>query len=97
MENTTIIQTAKAIEELFETVMKVYWAELNALEYYMHRIPSTETKLLEEMTTLVEDVKTSLEHDIGVFSKAINDDSEGLQSFHDKLKVNDIYEKLNKK
>ena len=82
--------------ELFETIMKVYWAQLNALEVYINKIPDTEVALLEEMNELVLEVQASLEHDIGVFTKAINEDSENIHGIQDKLKINDIYEKLNK-
>ena len=82
--------------ELFETIMKVYWAQLNALEVYINKIPDTEVSLLEEMNELVLEVQASLEHDIGVFTKAINEDSENIHGIQDKLKINDIYEKLNK-
>ena len=84
------------MEELFETIMKIYWAQLNALEVYINKIPDTEEVLLEEMNELLLDVQASMEHDIGVFTKAINEDSENLNSIQDKLKINDIYEKLNK-
>ncbi len=84
------------MEELFETIMKIYWAQLNALEVYINKIPDTEEVLLEEMNELLLDVQASMEHDIGVFTKAINEDSENLNRIQDKLKINDIYEKLNK-
>ena len=96
MENNTIIKTTKELEELFETIMKVYWAELNTLEVYINKIPDTEEALLDEMNELMSEVQASLEHDIGIFTKAINEDSVSLRNIQDKLKVNDIYEKLNK-
>lgn len=76
--------------------MKVYWAQLDALEVYINKIPDTEVVLLKEMNELVLEAQASLEHDIGIFSKAINEDSEDINSIQDKLKINDIYEKLNK-
>lgn len=84
------------MEELFEIIMKMYWEQLNALEIYINKIPDTEETLLEEMNELLLDVQASMEHDIGIFTKAINSDSENLHSIQDKLKISDIYEKLNK-
>ncbi len=96
MENNTIIQTTKAMEELFEIIMKMYWEQLNTLEIYINKIPDTEEALLGEMNELLLDIKASMEHDIGIFTKAINSDAEDLHGIQDKLRINDIYSKLNK-
>ncbi|MBN2087398.1 hypothetical protein JW758_03555 [Candidatus Peregrinibacteria bacterium] len=96
MDKNSILQTSKELEELFETVMKVYWEQLKTIEVYINKIPNSEEALLDEMNNLLLEVQTSMEHDIGIFSKAINQDAENIHSIQDKLKVNDIYDKLKK-
>ena len=84
------------MKELFEIIIRMYWEQLNTLKTYVNKIPDTEEVLLEEMNELLLDIQTSMEHDIGIFTKAINSDSEDLHSIQDKLRISNIYEKLNK-
>jgi hypothetical protein len=95
MENTQIAETAKNIEELFNLVMTLYRTYLDALERYMQQIPDTETVVLNDLVEHMQEVQGSLEHDISVFQRAINNDTEDLHKVHDQLKIDTIYKKLN--
>ena len=95
MDNTQIAETAKNIEELFNLVMQLYQTYLDALENHMQQIPDTETAVLNDLVEHMQEVQGSLEHDISVFQKAINSDTEDLHKVHDQLKIDTIYKKLN--
>ena len=97
MEKSQITQIAKDAEELFKTIMNLYWTYLEGLEKYIQNVPETETKLLNYLDQHMQEVQEALEHDIEVFDKAIQSDSEDLHQIQDKLKVDTIYQKLNKK
>lgn len=96
MENNAITLQAKGMEEIFETVMKMYWVQINALETFIKKIPETDEVLIKEMNQLMDEVQVALEHDIGIFTKAVNADAESLHGIQDQLKIHDIYSKLNK-
>lgn len=97
MEKAQITQTAKDAEELFKTIMNLYWTYLEGLEKYIQNIPETEAELLNDLNQHMQEVQDSLEHDIAVFDEAIHSDVEDLHKLQDKLKVDTIYQKLNKK
>ncbi|MBU0727412.1 hypothetical protein KKA95_01885 [Patescibacteria group bacterium] len=94
MENTQIIATAKAVQELFEEVMKLYWTYLNSLEMYVKRIPDSEIGLIEEANTHIGEVLSAMEHDIDIFDKAVSDDLEATRKIKEELQIDDIYNKL---
>ena len=97
MEKAQITQTAKDAEELFKTIMNLYWTYLEGLEQYIHSIPETEAGLLNDLNQHMQEVQSALEHDIAIFDEAIHSDAEDLHRLQDKLKVDTIYQKLNKK
>ena len=97
MEKAQIAQTAKDAEELFKTIMNLYWTYLEGLEKYIQNIPETESELLNGLNQHMQEVQSALEHDIAVFDEAIHSDVEDLHKLQDKLKVDTIYQKLNKK
>jgi hypothetical protein len=94
MINLEITTKAKNAEELFTLIMNLYWTYLNALEAFAERIPETETAVLNELLDHMEEVQGALEHDISVFQKAIDSDSEDLQNITDQLKIDIIQKKL---
>lgn len=94
MINLEITATAKGVEELFKMIMNLYWTYLNMLEDYIKKIPETETDVLNELLAHMNEVQNALEHDIGVFQKAIDSDSEDLQKVQDQLKIDVIQKKL---
>jgi hypothetical protein len=96
MKITTITKTTKDVEELFKLIMKLYWTYLDALECYIRQIPDTETAVLNDLIEHMEEVQGALEHDISIFQKAINNDTEDLHKIHDQLKIDTIYKKLKK-
>ena len=95
MNNTQLAGTAKNIKDLFNLVMQLYQTYLDALERYMQKIPDTETAVLSDLVEHMQEVQSSLEHDISIFQKAINSDTEDLHKTHDQLKIDTIYKKLN--
>jgi len=97
MNKSQITQTATEAEELYKIVMNLYWTYLNTLETYVQNIPETETGILNELNKEMQEVQSALEHDIGVFEKAIQSDTEGLHQLKDKLKIDSIYENLKNK
>ena len=97
MEKTQITQTAKDAEELFRTIMNLYWTYLEGLEKYIQNIPETEAELLSNLNQHMQEVQGALEHDIAVFDEAISGDVEDLHKLQDKLKVDTIYQKLKQK
>jgi hypothetical protein len=94
MINSEATTKAKNAEELFKLVMNLYWTYLNALETLSKRIPETETAVLSELVGHMKEVQKALEHDISVFRKAIDSDSEDLQTIQDQLKIDVIQKKL---
>ena len=87
MDNNQIIQTATAAEELLTIIINLYSAHLNALEAYIEKIPENETEVLTDFYNHVSEVQSAMEHDIGLFDKAVNIDNESLHSIKDKLKI----------
>ena len=96
MLKTKITETAKDAEELFKLIMNLYWTYITSLEEYIQSIPASETATFNEFTEHMLEVQAALEHDIGIFQKAINSDLEDLHQTTDQLKINDIYDKLQK-
>ena len=94
MINLEITAKAKNAEELFKMIMNLYWTYLNALESYIQQIPETETDILNELILHMDEVQTALEHDVGIFQKAVNSDMEDLQTIQDQLKIDTIQKKL---
>jgi hypothetical protein len=94
MDNKQIHETAKDLEELFRLVMKMYWDYLGVLDKYIQQTPGTETALLKEITEHVNEVQAALDHDIGIFQKAIDSDTEDLHGTRDQLQISAIYQKL---
>lgn len=97
MDKSQITQTASEAEELYKVVMNLYWSYLNTLEIYVQNTPETETMILSELNKEIQEVQSALNHDIAVFQKAIESDTEGLQGLKDKLKIDSIYENLKNK
>ena len=97
MEKTQITQTTKDAEDLFKTIMSLYWTYLEGLEKYIQNVPETEAKLLSDLNQHMQEVQDALEHDIAVFDEAIHSDVEDLHKLQDKLKVDTIYQKLKQK
>ncbi|MBU0577768.1 hypothetical protein KJ742_00840 [Patescibacteria group bacterium] len=96
MKQTQIIETTQAIEELFKITMRLYWDYINALEELSKRVPDSHIGLLETLNTHMQDVQEALQHDIGVFDKAINEDLEEVNKIRENLKIQEIYNTLNK-
>ncbi len=94
MEQSQIKQTVKNVEELFKLVMNIYWTYLGKLDAYVKGLPETETEKISNLYAHIEDVKAALEHDISLFEKAVNSDTEDLHRFKDQLKIDDIYKQL---
>ncbi len=96
MDKSKITQTVNDAEILFKTIMNLYWSYLDSLEKIIQRIPESETEILNDFYQHIQEVQNALDHDISVFQKALNSDMEDLHQIKDKLKIDDIYKKLNK-
>lgn len=97
MEKTQITQTTNNAEELFKTIMNLYWTYLEGLEKYIQNVPEIEAKLLNDLNQHMKEVQSALEHDIAVFDEAIHSDVEDLHKLQDKLKIDTIYQKIKQK
>jgi len=94
MQNTTVIQTLESAEDLFKGVMGLYWTYLDTLNAYAEQIPETDIETMQKLKEHTQEVLEAINHDIDVFSKAINEDTENIHGLQDKLKINDIYKFL---
>ena len=97
MENTQVSQIAAEASELFKAVMNLYSEILDTLELYIKNTPESEFQKLKELNQLIDEVTDALEHDISVFSDALNSDKEDFVKMQDKLQIESIYKKLNLK
>ena len=93
-QTATVEQITGEAEELFKVVMDLYSTVLDELEQVIKNVPDTETQLLNELNTQMQEIQSALEHDIGVFDEAIQSDLENLHHLKDQLKINDIYIQL---
>lgn len=84
------------MEVLFKTTMELYENFFKMLEAAIQNTPETETAKLAELNALAEEAKEGLEADMAYFEKTINMDTEEIVSSQDKLKIEDIYKKLQK-
>ncbi len=89
-------QVAIDAEELYKIVMNLYWTYLENLEKYIEAIPDSEIEILNDLNQHMQEVQSALEHDIGVFEKAVHEDLESIQVVKDRLKIDSIYKKLQK-
>jgi hypothetical protein len=94
MQNTTVIQTLESVKDTFKSVMGLYWTYLDTLNAYAERIPETDIETMQKLKEHTEEVLEAINHDIDIFSKAINEDVENMHGIQDKLKINDIYKFL---
>jgi len=94
MINTKKTETAEAVQELFKEIMSLYWTYIETLEKIAAFIPDSETVALRELTKLMEEIQTAMEHDIALFQEAANSDLENLHQLQDQLKIDDIHKKL---
>lgn len=94
MDKTDITSVAQDTEQLFKTIMKLYWSYITNLESYIKNIPETDTEKLNLLNEHMEEVQGALEHDISIFEKAIGDDLEDIHAVQDQLKIAQIYKTL---
>jgi hypothetical protein len=94
MQNTTVIQTLESVENMFKDVMGLYWTYLDTLNAYAESIPETDIETMQKLKDHTQNVLEAINHDIDVFAKVINEDSENIRDIQDKLKINDIYKFL---
>lgn len=95
MDQKQILETTKNAEELYQVVMQLYMTYLDYLEKVMERIPETETEILRGFSAHLQEVQGALEHDMGLFDKAVSQDKEDLKKIQDQLKIQDLYKSLN--
>ena len=96
MDEKQIVQIGKSAQEFLDVIMNLYWTHLQTLEAYIKRVPATETDTLIQLNEYVNEIQTAMEHDLGLFDKAISTDKEALRGIQDKLKINEIYKQLQK-
>lgn len=96
MNNTQIVQTVQAVETLYEDVMNLYLTYLGLLEDLLNSVPYSETDTLLQIQNHIQEIQAAMEHDMGIFDRAISEDGEGINKLKDNLKIQDIYNKLQK-
>ena len=96
MDKSQITKTANDASELCKTIMRLYWAYLENLEKVIKSVPEDQTDVLNDLLKHMNEVQVSLEHDIGIFEKALQEDLDNVQEFEDSLKINSIYNFLKK-
>lgn len=90
-------QVIKDADQMFQTVMKFYWAYLDELEGFIKQVPDDNQEIIASLHQQVEDIHEAIIHDMGIFEKAVEQDTEDLGKIQDQLKINNIYDQLNKK
>lgn len=90
-ENNTVISE---VEELFESVMKLYWAYLDQLEHFLHQASEDDHPTISALQEQIDEVQEAILHDVNLFEKAIQQDLEAAHHFQDELKINELYKKL---
>ena len=95
MENTQIIEKTKEFEELYKTVMNLYWTFLSKAEEIVQQIPESETETLQQINTAVQEVLSAMEHDINLFEGAVAKDQEEVKRIKENLEIQNIHKKLN--
>jgi phosphate uptake regulator len=97
MMQTNTIEIIDTLEELFKSVMNLYWTYLSSLEEMVSKIPESDTEKLNEIHEHVRDVLDAMEYDVNLFTKAVDSDTEQIKNIQDQLKINDIYKFLKQK
>ena len=94
MSRTLINDTTKAFKELFTEITTLYKVYINMLESYLKQIPDHKIEEIHKINALLDEVLMSLSHDMNIFEQVINSDLENINNIHDKLKIDQIYKKL---
>ncbi len=84
------------MEVLYKTTMELYEEYFKMLEVAIEKTPTTDVARLTELNDLVQEGQEALQHDMAIFDKAVATDIESLANMQDKLKIEDIYKKLQK-
>jgi len=84
------------MEVLYKTTMELYKNFFKMLEAVIEKTPESEIEKLKELNALAEEAKEGLEADLALFDKTLSMDTEALANMQDKLKIEDIYNKLQK-
>jgi len=84
------------MEVLYKTTMELYENFFKMLEVAIKNTPESEVEKLKEFNALAEEAKQGLESDLAVFDKTLAMDTESIAGMDDKLKIEDIYKKLQK-
>jgi len=90
-------QIINSADQLFKTVMKFYWTYLDELEAFIEKVPENDQKTISILHEQIEDIQEAIVHDIEVFEKAAENDTEDLNKLQDQLKIDSIYAKLKQK
>jgi len=94
---TNTIEIIDSLEELYKSVMGLYWTYLSSLEEMVSKIPESDTEKLHEIHEHVRDVLAAMDHDVNIFKQTVDSDMEQIKNIQDQLKINDIYKFLNQK
>ncbi len=96
MNKTQVKQVVQSVENLYKDVMGLYWAYINFLEALAKRTPDEEVDTLMEIHEHIKEIQSAMQHDMGVFEKAMDSDMEEGSKVQEDLKIQDIYKKLKK-
>ncbi len=84
------------IEVLYKTTIELYEAYFTMLEVAIAKTPLSEVERLSELNALAKEGEEAFQADMAVFEKAVTTDTESFANMQDKLKIEDIYKKLQK-
>jgi len=93
-DTSTPQEIAQSVAELYELVVHLYLEYIDNLERFVDTIPDSETAILNDFAIHAQDVQAALEHDLGIFEKAVAKDKEDLQKMREELKIKSLYSML---
>lgn len=92
MTSNLISQTASDIQILYKASMELYEAYFKALEEAVEA--NTDLERAHQLDQLAQEAEAALEHDLGIFEKAVSLDEEGLNNMQDELKIATLHKQL---
>jgi len=96
MDSNQIAEIALGMEVVYKATMELYEGYFTALKAAIDNTPNEEVDKLNELNALALEAEEALEHDLGIFEKALAMDAEELAGVQDELKIQSIYNKLQK-
>jgi hypothetical protein len=94
MNPNPISQTATGMQMVFKATMELYEGYFQALEAALNATPDSDMQRVTKLRDLVQEAEEALEHDLGIFEKAVSLDAEGLNNMQDELKIASIHKQL---